>query len=66
VTVPTPAERIAALRADLVAAETEWDRVDAQGDTAETVRVRTLVEPRIGRLRRAIGMAERTTSGVHR
>lgn len=65
-TTPMPADRTAVLRADLNAAEAEWDRADAHADAAAAVRIRALVEPRIGRLRRALAAAERDrTQGVN-
>lgn len=64
-TTRTSADLLAALRAELVAAEREWDRVDAQGDTAATVRVRAVIDPRIWQLRHAIAVVDGTTSGVH-
>src|SRR5262245_30856548 len=53
-----PIGPLAVLRADLIAAEAEWDRLDAHGHPASTVRIRSFVEPRIGRLRRALAATE--------
>ena len=68
-TTPMPVDRTAAvLRAAIADVERELDRVDAVGDPAAVARVRVLVEPRIGRLRRAIAVVERdgrTTTEVH-
>ncbi len=69
-TTPMPVEHITAavLRADLADVERALDRVDALGDAAAVVRVRILLGPRIGQLRRAIAVAERdrrTTTEVH-
>lgn len=61
-TMPDP---LSALRSDLSAAEAEWDRIDAQGDTSAIVRTRIVIEPRIRQLRRALAVAERNrTEGV--
>ena len=61
------ADDVGALRAALIDAEREWDRVDAQGDTAATVRLRAVIDPRIRQIRRALAVIERTTlDEVHR
>ncbi len=51
--------RAAVLRADLADAEREFDRIDAIGDAAAVVRVRLVIGPRIGHLRRALAAVER-------
>ncbi len=64
-TAPIPVEPVSAvLRADLADVEHELDRMEALGDVAAVVRVRLVLGPRIGRLRRALAAAERT-EGVH-
>lgn len=65
-TTQVAADDLVALRAELVAAEREWDRIDAQGDTAATVRVREVIVPRIRQLRRAIAVVNNNSSEVHR
>jgi hypothetical protein len=50
---------VAALRADLSAAEAEWDRLDA-GDPAAAIRV--AIDARIRRLRATVAVHDQTTS----
>jgi hypothetical protein len=53
---------VAALRADLAAAEHDFDRTDDLGDSAAVVRMRRSLMPRLERLRAAIARAERDTT----
>jgi len=70
-TALTMPDHLSALRSDLSAAEAEWDRTDAQGDTSAIVRTRILIDPRIAhlraQLRRALAAADRdrTQQGVN-
>jgi hypothetical protein len=52
------------LRAEIDAAEHEWDRVDSIGDTAAVARTGYVLGPRLDSLRRAIAAAETTRTTV--